>query len=80
MKSIVNNYEEAMELAKEISEFEPISMEAIICMIIDTEASKYKEPAVDIVDRIWVLFKKSMKSWDPISQTRRERYDRKNTA
>ena len=53
MKDIITNYEEAMELVKQISEFEPISMETIICMIIDTESSKYKEPAVDIVERMW---------------------------
>lgn len=53
MKTIITHYEEAMELVKQISEFEPISMETIICMIIDTESSKYKEPAVDIVERMW---------------------------
>ena len=52
MKDIKTNYEEAMELVKQVSQFEPISMEVIICMIIDTEASKYKEPAVDIVERV----------------------------
>ena len=53
MKDMITNFEEVMELVKQISEFEPISMECIICMIIYTEASKYKEPAVDIVARIW---------------------------
>lgn len=53
MKDIVTNYEEAMELVKQISEFEPISMEIIICMLIDTEASNYKEFVLDIVKRIW---------------------------
>lgn len=53
MKTIITHYEEAMELVNQISQFDPMSMEIITCMIIDTESSKYKEPAVDIVERMW---------------------------
>jgi len=53
MKTIVNNIDAAMELVNQISQFDPVSMESIICIIIDTESSKYKEPALDIVERIW---------------------------
>lgn len=52
MKDIITNFEEAMELVNRISQFDPISMEAITCMIIDTESAKYEETYSDILDRI----------------------------
>ena len=52
MKFIITDYEEAMELVNQISQFDPMSMEIITCMIIDTESAKYEEAYSDILDRI----------------------------
>lgn len=53
MKSILNNFDEALDLVNQLSQFDPMSMEIILCMTIDTESSKNKEPVVDIVERIF---------------------------
>ena len=76
MKDSITNIKEAMELVKQTSEFEPISMEAI-CMIIDTESLKYKEPAVDNVERIWDAVQAVNEILGPY-QPGRESYDHKN--
>lgn len=52
MKTIITNYDEAMDLVHQIAEFDPMSMEIIICMTIDTESAEYKESVVDILDRV----------------------------
>lgn len=52
MKTIINNYDEAMELVHQIAQFDPMSVEIIICMTIDTELARYKESVGDILDRI----------------------------
>lgn len=52
MKTIISNFEEVTELVNQIMQFTPISLEAIICTIIDTESAKYKVPVVDILEHI----------------------------
>lgn len=52
MKFIITDYDEAMELINQISQFDPMSIEIITCMIIDTESAKYEEPYGEILDRI----------------------------
>lgn len=52
MKDTVTNFDEVFELVNQISQFEPISIEVIICMIIDTESAKYKKSVVEILGRI----------------------------
>lgn len=52
MKNILTNYDEAMELVNQIAEFDPLSIEVIICMTIDTESAKYKDLPGDVLDRI----------------------------
>lgn len=52
MKSITNNFAEAMELVHQIAEFDSMSMEIILCMTIDTESAEHKESVVDILARV----------------------------
>lgn len=79
MKDIITNFGEAMELVKQISEFDPISMETLICMIIDTESSKYKEPAVDIVERMWDAVQAVNEILGPYQPDKKEKeHDHKN--
>ena len=78
MKDIVTNYEEAMELVNQILQFGQMSIEIITCMIIDIEALKYKEPAVDIAERIWDAVQAVNEDLGPYAPRQGEDHDHKN--
>ena len=57
MKNILINGDEAQELVNQIAEFDTISMNAIICMLIDTSAAKSGDDAVEIADTVYMAVK-----------------------
>ena len=55
MKEIFANYNEAQNIINQISEFDDLGMQTIICMLIDTCAAKYDLNACEIADIVCTL-------------------------
>ena len=52
MKNILANYDDAINLVNQIAEFDPRSMQSIICMLIDTCTAKYGGKAPELAEDI----------------------------
>lgn len=52
MKSLIANLDEVLEFVDQFSQYDEISMKAIICTLIDVMSEKCKEPAGDIAELV----------------------------
>ncbi len=52
MKNLFSNYEEAENLIKTATEFDEITMQSLICMMIDACSAKYHTDAREIATNI----------------------------
>lgn len=52
MKNFITNIEEAKDLVDQISQFDVVSVESIICALIDMVSAKSEEPVIDIIGAI----------------------------
>lgn len=52
MKNLFENFDEAENLVNSVADFDFMTIQSLICMMIDTCAAKYKEDATAIADSI----------------------------